>query len=54
VHVVILILASVDQPGRHVQALAEVVRLLKLPDFSRTLLRATTPQALLDMIAAAE
>jgi len=54
VHVVILILASVDQPGRHVQALAEVVRLLKLPDFPRTLLRATTPQALLDTIAAAE
>lgn len=54
VHVVILILASIREPGKHVQALAEVVRLIKLPDFKSSLLKATSAKALLDVFAAAE
>ena len=54
VHLVILILANADEPGPHVQALAEVVRLLKLPGCYNTLVAARSAKALLDAIDAAE
>ena len=54
VHVVLLILANVDEPGQHVQALAEIVRLIKLPGFKASLLNAATGREVLDIIDAAE
>ncbi len=54
VRIVVLILASFNTPGRYVQALAEVVRLFKLPEFKEQLLRATTPQEMLDAFDTAE
>ncbi|NLF85455.1 MAG: PTS transporter subunit EIIA [Lentisphaerae bacterium] len=54
VHLVILILANADEPGPHVQALAEVVRLLKLPGCYNTLVAARSAKALLDAIDAVE
>lgn len=54
VHLVILILANADEPGPHVQALAEVVRLLKLPGCYNTLVAACSAKALLDAIDAVE
>ncbi len=54
VHLVILILANADEPGPHVQALAEVVRLLKLPGCYNPLVAARSAKALLDAIDAVE
>lgn len=54
VHLVILILANADEPGPHVRALSEVVRLLKLPGCYNTLVAARSARALLDAIDAAE
>ena len=54
VHVVVLILASVAEPGKHIQVLAEVVRLLRLPNFKASLLKAQSGQALLDALDRAE
>lgn len=54
VHVVIMILANAAAPGPHVRALAEVVRLLRLPGFYNTLAAARTAKELLDAIDAAE
>ena len=54
VHLVILILANAGEPGPHVRALSEVVRLLKLPGFYNTLISTRSAKALLDAIDAAE
>jgi mannitol/fructose-specific phosphotransferase system IIA component (Ntr-type) len=54
VHIVVLILANANEPGPHVRALSEVVRLLKLPGFYHTLTTAASPRALLDALDAAE
>ena len=54
VHLVVLILANANEPGPHVRALAEVVRLLRLPGFYNTLVSARSARALLDAIAEAE
>ena len=54
VHLVILILANAGEPGPHVRALSEVVRLLKLPGFYNTVISTRSAKALLDAIDAAE
>ena len=54
VHLVVMILANANEPGPHVRALAEVVRLLRLPGFYNTLVSARSPRALLDAIGEAE
>ena len=54
VHLVVLILANANEPGPHVRALSEVVRLLRLPGFYNTLVSARSARALLDAIAEAE
>lgn len=54
VHVVFLILAREDAPGPHIQALAEIARLLQIPGFYRKLVEARNPDELLSVIAAEE
>jgi mannitol/fructose-specific phosphotransferase system IIA component (Ntr-type) len=54
VHVVILLLASSNESGPHVQALAEVARLLTLPGFYRKTLAASSARELLDLIESEE
>jgi len=54
VHVVFLILARSDEPGPHVQALAEIARLLQIPGFFRKLVEADNEDDLLATIAAEE
>ncbi len=50
VHMVILLLASKDNPGPHVQALAEISRLVRIPGFYRKAVEANTPAELLDIL----
>jgi mannitol/fructose-specific phosphotransferase system IIA component (Ntr-type) len=54
VHAVFLILARANEPGPHVQALAEVSRLLKTPGFYRRMIAATSVRAVLDLLDAEE
>jgi mannitol/fructose-specific phosphotransferase system IIA component (Ntr-type) len=54
VHLVFLILASTDDPGPHVQALAEVVRLIRAPGVFGRLVGAPSAKAVLDILDAAE
>jgi mannitol/fructose-specific phosphotransferase system IIA component (Ntr-type) len=54
VHIVFLVLASVNEPGPHIQALAEVVRLLKTPGFYRRVVDAKSAKAVLDALDAEE
>lgn len=54
VHVVFLILARSDEPGPHVQTLAEIARLLQIPGFFRKLVEAESEDDLLATIVAEE
>lgn len=54
VKVVFLILARVDDPGPHIQALAEIARLLQVPGLFRKLVEAESEDELLSVIAAEE
>lgn len=54
VHLVVLLLASIDEPGPHLQALAEVSRLVNTPGFCRKAFAAETTAELLDLIDAEE
>jgi len=54
VHVVFLVLAQPDNPGPHVQCLAEIARLLQVPGFYKRLLATTTAKGALDTIKAEE
>ncbi len=54
VKVVFLVLANANEPGPHVQVLAEISRLLKIPEFYRTLCAATSPDAVLRLLEAEE
>jgi mannitol/fructose-specific phosphotransferase system IIA component (Ntr-type) len=54
VHLVVLLLASTDNPGPHILALAEISRLVRTPGFFRKAIDAKTPAELLDMLDAEE
>jgi mannitol/fructose-specific phosphotransferase system IIA component (Ntr-type) len=54
VNVVFLIAASATEPGRHLQMLAEVVRLIRVPGLCDKLTAATTPKMVLDLLDAEE
>ena len=54
VHLVVLLLASNDNPGPHVQTLAEVSRLVRTPGFFRKAVEANTPAELLDILDSEE
>lgn len=51
VHVVFMVIAEPDNPGPHVQCLAEIARLLQVPGFYKRLLAADTPKAVIDAIS---
>jgi len=53
-HVVFLLLASVNDPGPHVRALAEIARLIQIPGFYRKLTEAETAADALDILDAEE
>ena len=54
VHLVFLVLAEPENPGPHVQCLAEVARLLQVPGFYKRLVAASTTKDILDAISAEE
>lgn len=54
VHLVILILASVSEPGQHIRLLSEVVRLIQMPGFQASIVGATSAKAILDALDARE
>ena len=54
VHLVFLVLAEANNPGPHVQCLAEIARLLQLPGFYKRLLEARSPREALDIIRSEE
>lgn len=50
VHLVILLLANTDEAGAHVQALAEVARVVKVPGFYRRATHVSSVEELLDLL----
>lgn len=54
VHLVFLIMARVDDPGPHIQALAEIARLLQIPGLYRKLIESESEADLLALIESEE
>jgi mannitol/fructose-specific phosphotransferase system IIA component (Ntr-type) len=54
VRLVVLLLANANQPAPHVWALAEICRLVQIPEFYRKAVAAKTPTELLDIIDSEE
>jgi mannitol/fructose-specific phosphotransferase system IIA component (Ntr-type) len=54
VHLVVLLLANVNQPGPHLWALAEISRLVHIPDFCTKAVATDSPAALLELIDSEE
>jgi mannitol/fructose-specific phosphotransferase system IIA component (Ntr-type) len=54
VHVVFLVLAEMNNPGPHVQCLAEIARLLEVPGFYKRLLEAKTSKEAIEIIRGEE
>lgn len=54
VHLVFLVLAEANNPGPHVQCLAEIARLLQLPGFYSRLINASSAKDVLEAIRAEE
>ena len=54
VYIVITIFAPPDNPGQHVELLAEISRLFATPGFAEKIRAAATPQEVLDAITAEE
>ncbi len=50
VHLVFLLLGRVGEPGPHLQALAEIGRLLETPGFYKRMIAARTSQEVLDIL----
>lgn len=54
VYVVLMVLAEADNPGPHIEALAEISRLFALPGFTEKIRAAKTPDEALGLIRAEE
>jgi mannitol/fructose-specific phosphotransferase system IIA component (Ntr-type) len=54
VHLVVLLLANINQPGPHLQALVEIARLVKIPGFYRRVTQVTSAAEFLDILDAEE
>ena len=54
VKIVFLIAASAAEPGKHLQMLAEVVRLIRVPGLCERLAGASSPREVLDILDAEE
>jgi mannitol/fructose-specific phosphotransferase system IIA component (Ntr-type) len=54
VHLVFMLLSTNNDPGPHIQALAEISRLLLIPGFYRKITEARTAREILDIIESEE
>lgn len=54
VYIVLLVLAEIDNPGPHIEALAEISRLFALPGFTEKMRAAKTPDEAIALIRAEE
>jgi mannitol/fructose-specific phosphotransferase system IIA component (Ntr-type) len=54
VYIVITIFAELENPGQHIQVLAEISRLFSIPGFKERLQAAATPAEVLDIIRSEE
>jgi PTS system nitrogen regulatory IIA component len=54
VHLVVLLLANINQPGPHLQALVEIARLVKIPGFYRRATQVDSAAEFLDILDAEE
>lgn len=54
VYIVLMVLAEADNPGPHIEALAEISRLFSTPGVTERLREAKTPEAVLQLIRAEE
>jgi len=50
VHLVIMTIATLGNPGAHVAALAAIARLMNIPGFALKLIQARTPAEIMDLI----
>ncbi len=54
VYIVLLVLAEIDNPGPHIEALAEISRLFALPGFTEKMRAVKTPEEAIALIRAEE
>jgi PTS system fructose-specific IIC component len=54
VHLVVLLLANINEPGPHLQALVEIARLVRIPGFYRKAVEASTPAEILELLDSEE
>ncbi len=54
VYIVLLVLAEIDNPGPHIEALAEISRLFALPGFTEKMRAAKSPDEAIALIRAEE
>ena len=54
VHLVIVLLANINQPGPHLQALAEIARLVKIPGFYRRVTQVKSVTEFLEILESEE
>ena len=54
VHLVIVLLANINQPGPHLQALAEIARLVKIPGFYRRVTQVKSVAEFLEILDSEE
>jgi len=54
VHLVIVLLANINQPGPHLQALAEIARLVKIPGFYRRVTQVESVTEFLEILESEE
>jgi mannitol/fructose-specific phosphotransferase system IIA component (Ntr-type) len=54
VHLVVLLLANISEPGPHLQALVEIARLVKIPGFYRKVVEAGSISEILDILDSEE
>lgn len=53
-HLVFMLLAKNNEPGPHIQALAEISRLLLIPGFYRKITEAGSPREIMEILSAEE
>ncbi len=54
VHLVVLLLANINEPGPHLQALVEIARLVRIPGFYRKAVEASTAADILQILDSEE
>ena len=54
VHLVVLLLANINEPGPHLQALVEIARLVRIPGFYRKAVEASSAAEILQILDSEE